>query len=138
MSPAAAGLFVGPFDRGPGGPGTGQRRRNRIIVPDRRFPCRRHQLMSANPLSPVVRPEEYPPTGGDHHWSKASRPLRARLVQEIPHEVLKELHRKSPARHLLIAARQFAILAAASAVSWLYSQPWIWIPSALVAGWTIF
>ena len=94
--------------------------------------------MSANPLPPTARPEEYPPMGGDHYWSKASRELRARLAREIPHELLKELHRKSPARHLAIAARQFAILAAASAVSWLYPQPWIWVPSALVAGWTIF
>ena len=52
--------------------------------------------------------------GGDHHWAKASRSLRARLAREIPHDVLKELHRKSPARHLAIAARQFLILAAAS------------------------
>ena len=76
--------------------------------------------------------------GGDHHWSQASRSLRARLAREIPHDVLKQLHRKSPVRHLAIAARQFLILAAASAVSWRFSQPWIWIPSALVAGWTIF
>jgi fatty acid desaturase len=93
--------------------------------------------MSANP-TPTTRPEEFPPLGGDHHWSIASRALRARLAQEIPHDVLKELHRKSAARHFLIAARQFLILAAASAVSWLFPEPWIWIPSALVAGWTAF
>jgi fatty acid desaturase len=48
------------------------------------------------------------------------------------------LHRKSPVRHFAIAARQFLILAAASAISWRFSEPWIWIPSALVAGWTVF
>src|SRR5437867_2438392 len=94
--------------------------------------------MSANPLIPVSRPEEYPPMGGDHHWAKASRQLRARLAAEIPHEVLKDLHRKSPARHFAIAARQFLLLAAASVISWKFSQPAIWIPSALVAGWTAF
>src|ERR1700737_3789531 len=94
--------------------------------------------MSANPLPRLTRPEEYPPAGGERYWTKASRELRARLAREIPHEVLKELHRKSPARHLAIAARQFAILAGASAVSWLFPEPWVWIPSALVAGWTIF
>jgi len=93
--------------------------------------------MSANP-TPTTRPEEFPPLGGDHRWSIASRALRARLAQEIPHDVLKELHRKSATRHFLIAARQFLILAAISAVSWLFPQPWIWIPSALVAGWTAF
>jgi len=76
--------------------------------------------------------------GGDHYWAKASRELRHRLAKEIPHDVLKELHRKSPARHLAIAARQFLILGAASAVSWMYPQPWVWIPAAVVAGWTIF
>jgi len=94
--------------------------------------------MSANPLPAVSRPEEYPPVGGDHHWAIASRDLRARLAREIPHDVLKDLHRKSPVRHLAIAARQFLLLAAASVVSWRFSQPWIWIPSALAAGWTAF
>jgi hypothetical protein len=65
--------------------------------------------MSANPVSPT-RPEEYPPADGDRFWVKASRDLRHRLAKEIPHDVLKELHKKSPARHLAIAARQFAIL----------------------------
>jgi len=94
--------------------------------------------MSANPLSPTSRPEEFPPLGGDHYWSKASRALRARLAQEIPHDVLKDLHRKSPARHFGIAVRQFLILAASSAVSWMFPEPWIWIPSALIAGFTAF
>ena len=74
--------------------------------------------MSANPIPPT-RPEEYPPAGGDHFWVKASRDLRHRLAKEIPHEVLRELHRKSPALHLAIAARQLLLLSSASAVSWL-------------------
>jgi fatty acid desaturase len=95
--------------------------------------------MSANPASPATaRPEEYPPMGGDHYWAKASHELRSRLAKAIPHDVLKELHRKTPARHLAIAARQFAILLGASAVSWRFQEPWIWIPSAVIAGWTIF
>ena len=76
--------------------------------------------------------------GGDHSWARASHELRSRLAKAIPHEVLKELHRKSPARHLAIAARQFALLLAASAISWRFREPWIWIPAAIVAGWTIF
>lgn len=76
--------------------------------------------------------------GGDHYWARASRELRATLTRSVPHDVLKALHRKSPARHLAIAARQFAILLVASALSWKFSQPWIWIPAAVVAGWTVF
>src|SRR5258708_19617828 len=95
--------------------------------------------MSAKPVLPATpRPEEYPPMGGDHSWARASHELRSRLAKAIPHEVLKELHRKSPARHLAIAARQFALLLAASALSWRFREPWIWIPAALVAGLTVF
>jgi fatty acid desaturase len=95
--------------------------------------------MSSNP-SPsserLTRPDEIAP--GEHYWVKVSRDLRHRLNEAIPHEILKDLHRKSPARHLLIAARQFALLLAASAAAWIFPQPWIWIPAALVSGWTIF
>lgn len=95
--------------------------------------------MSANPATDrPLRSEEYPPMGGDHYWAKASKELRSRLAREIPHQVLKDLHRKSPARHLAIALRQFAILAAASAVSWHFRQPLLWIPAALASGWTAF
>lgn len=76
--------------------------------------------------------------GGDHHWAKASRELRSRLTHAVPHDVLKELHRKSPGRHFAIAARQFALFFAASAISWRFREPWIWIPAALVSGWTAF
>jgi fatty acid desaturase len=60
------------------------------------------------------------------------------LTRAVPNEVLKELHRKSAARHFALAARQFLILGVASAVSWLDPRPWIWIPAALAAGWTAF
>jgi fatty acid desaturase len=93
--------------------------------------------MSANPTSgsPAQAPDVLP---GGHYWSKASKDLRHRLNRALPHDVLKELHRKSPARHLIVAARQFLILIAASAVAWNFQQPWIWIPAAVVSGWTVF
>jgi fatty acid desaturase len=93
--------------------------------------------MSANPSAgQPFRPDEIAP--GEHYWTKASRGLRHRLNAAVPHETLKALHRKSPARHLAVAVRQFALLLAASAVAWRFPQPWIWIPAALVSGWTIF
>ena len=93
--------------------------------------------MSANPSNgQPYRPDEIAP--GEHYWTKASRDLRHRLNAAVPHETLKALHRKSPARHLAVAVRQFALLLAASAVAWRFPQPWIWIPAALVSGWTIF
>ena len=96
--------------------------------------------MSASPTpSPAPpRAEEFPPAGEEHHWAKASRALRHQLTRAVPNEVLKELHRKSAARHFALAARQFLILGAASAVSWLDPRAWIWIPAAVAAGWTAF
>ena len=91
-----------------------------------------------NPSESAQRAEEFPPSGGEHHWAKASRELRHRLTQAVPHEALKDLHRKNPARHFAIAARQFLLLGALSAVSWLRPEPWFWIPAAIAAGWTAF
>jgi fatty acid desaturase len=93
--------------------------------------------MSATPTAaPLPRPDELAP--GEHYWSKASKDLRHRLNKALPHDVLKELHRKSPALHFAIAARQFLILLAASFLAWRFPQPWIWIPAAVVSGWTVF
>jgi hypothetical protein len=44
------------------------------------------------------------------HYSQHAGPLRAELGQALPRELMKDVHRKSAARHFLIAARQFAIL----------------------------
>jgi len=94
--------------------------------------------MSANPTQPAPSAPPFDPPAAGHYWSKASKDLRHRLNKAIPHDVLKELHRKSPAHHVAVAARQFLILAAASAVAWRFPQPWIWIPAAVVSGWTVF
>ena len=101
--------------------------------------------MSANPTPAApagapgaAAPAAAEPVSAGHYWAKASKDLRHRLNKAIPHDLLKELHRKSPARHMLVAARQFLILIAASAAAWLYPQPWIWIPAAVISGWTIF
>ncbi len=94
--------------------------------------------VSPTPSPAPPRAEEFPPSGGEHYWAKASRALRHQLTRAVPNEVLKELHRKSAARHFALAARQFLILGATSAVSWLDPRPWIWIPSAVAAGWTAF
>ena len=53
-------------------------------------------------------------------------------------EQLRALHRKSPARHLLVAARQFAMLAAATVALVRFDHPLVWIPLAVVQGFTIF
>src|SRR5690349_18145304 len=84
-------------------------------------------------VPPAETPRETP-----HYWARHSEKLRSRLAREIPHEDLKRLHRKSPARHFAIAVRQFLLLAAATWVSVRFPNPLVWIPSAIVSGWTIF
>lgn len=51
---------------------------------------------------------------------------------------MRDFHRRSGARHLIIAARQFAILAIATWALIQFDNPLIWIPIAFVQGFTIF
>ena len=56
------------------------------------------------------------------------------LRDAVPHDELKALHRRSGARHLAYAARQFAIIAACSWALWQLSNPLLWVPLADPAG----
>ena len=51
---------------------------------------------------------------------------------------MRDLHRKSAVRHFIVAVRQFAILAFATWGLIRFRNPIIWIPLALVQGFTIF
>jgi len=73
-----------------------------------------------------------------HHFSQHAVGLRAELGGAVSRDQMRELHQKSPARHLAIAARQFAMLAAATWGLIRYDEPLIWIPLAFVQGFTIF
>ncbi len=77
-------------------------------------------------------------TGKDHYYSQHAVRLRADLGRAVSRELMRALHLKSPARHLLIAARQFAILAAATWGLIRFTNPLIWIPLAFVQGFTVF
>jgi len=74
----------------------------------------------------------------NHYYSQHAGPLRAELGAAISREQMRDLHRKQPARHLLVAARQFAILAAATWGLIRFDQPLVWIPLAVVQGFTVF
>lgn len=73
-----------------------------------------------------------------HFYSQHAAALRAELGAAIPRAQLQALHVKSGPRHLLIAARQFAILGVASWALISSANPLIWIPLALLQGFTIF
>jgi len=51
---------------------------------------------------------------------------------------MREFHKKSAVRHLVVAARQFAILAVATWGLIRFDNPLVWVPLALLQGLTIF
>jgi fatty acid desaturase len=73
-----------------------------------------------------------------HYYSQHAPAFRAELGRAIPRDLLRVLHRKSPARHLAVAARQFALLAACTWALVRFASPFVWIPVALVQGFTVF
>ena len=64
--------------------------------------------------------------------------LRAELGAAISREQMRELHQKVAWRHLVIAARQFLILGLATWALIRFENPLIWVPIAVVQGFTIF
>jgi fatty acid desaturase len=73
-----------------------------------------------------------------HYYSAHASALRVELGQAVSRETMRVLHAKTPARHLLVAARQFLILGLATWGLIRFDSPWIWIPLALVQGFTVF
>ncbi|MBA2257676.1 MAG: fatty acid desaturase, partial [Acidobacteria bacterium] len=73
-----------------------------------------------------------------HYYSMHAGPLRAELGEAIPRDEMRRLHHKSGARHLIIAARQFGILAVATWALIRFDHPLVWLPIAVVQGFTIF
>ncbi len=72
------------------------------------------------------------------YYSDHTAALRAELGQALPRDLLRQLHARSAARHLLIGGRQFAILALATWGLVRFDHPAIWLPLALVQGFTVF
>jgi fatty acid desaturase len=73
-----------------------------------------------------------------HYYSQHAAPLRAALARAIPRDTLRALHRKSPARHLLVAGRQFLLLGLATWGLVTLDRAMLWIPLAVVQGFTVF
>lgn len=73
-----------------------------------------------------------------HYYSQRAAAFRTELATVVPRDVLEALHKKSAVRHLLISARQFLMLGAATYALIQFSNPWLWIPLVFVQGFTIF
>jgi fatty acid desaturase len=73
-----------------------------------------------------------------HHYSRHATAVKAELRDALAPDLLRELHGKSGVRHGIVAARQFAILLAAGWGLMTFDHPLIWVPLAIVQGFTIF
>ena len=73
-----------------------------------------------------------------HYYSQHAVALRAELGEAISREQMRAFHQKSALRHLVVAARQFAILGVATWGLIHFENPLIWVPLALIQGFTIF
>lgn len=72
------------------------------------------------------------------YYAEHARELRRQLGAELPLEELRALHRRSSWKHALVAAGLIAALALGLAGAILLEPWWLWIPSALLAGFAIF
>jgi fatty acid desaturase len=74
----------------------------------------------------------------DHFYSQHAVALRAELGRAVSREEMRELHRKTPVRHFVVAARQFLILGLTTWALVRFTNPLIWIPLAILQGFTVF
>jgi len=73
-----------------------------------------------------------------HHYSQHAAALRTELGSALTREQMQTFHARSGARHLAIAARQFAILALTTWGLIAITNPLGWIPLVFVQGFTVF
>ena len=76
--------------------------------------------------------------GHGHYYSQHASALRAELGRAVARDDLRALHRRSPPRHLLVAARQFLLLGLAAWGLVRFAHPLAWVPLAVVQGFTVF
>ena len=72
------------------------------------------------------------------HYNRSIGDLKKRLSAAVPHDVLKELHRKSPGRHFAVVLRQLVLFTGAFALAWYFESLWVRVPCAFVLGFVVF
>jgi len=73
-----------------------------------------------------------------HHYWKQVADFKKELLEVIPLEELRTLHVRRPAVHLAYAARQFGLVALCSYGLWNLDNPLLWVPLAVLQGFTFF
>lgn len=72
------------------------------------------------------------------YWADHSAELRKRLAARVPQDALRQLHDKRPIRHFLVLGWQCALLFGFGALAIRADAWWLWIPAAVVVGFTVF
>jgi fatty acid desaturase len=73
-----------------------------------------------------------------HYYRQHAAAFRAELAAALPREVVRDLHRRQPYRHAVVAVRQFALLALTTWGLVSVSNPVVWVPLVIVQGLTVF
>jgi fatty acid desaturase len=73
-----------------------------------------------------------------HYYWKQVDAFKTLLREAVPTEELRALHQRKAWVHLAYAGRQFAIIGACSYALWHLTNPLIWIPFAVLQGFTFF
>ena len=73
-----------------------------------------------------------------HSYWKNVAAFKVRLREAVPQAELRALHRRQAWRHLFYTGRQFGIVAVCGYALWQTAYPLIWIPAAILQGFTFF
>jgi fatty acid desaturase len=73
-----------------------------------------------------------------HFYARNTTDLKQRLQRAVPRDELRRLHARSTPRHLAVTLRQFVLLAVSSWALAARPEWWLFVPLALVQGFTIF
>jgi fatty acid desaturase len=74
----------------------------------------------------------------EHYFTQHSGALRTELGEALSRDAMQAFHSKNAWRHGVVAVRQFAMLALATWGAIAFDHPLVWIPLAVVQGFTVF
>lgn len=93
---------------------------------------------TAAPAPPPTLAPPPPPAGKTRFYVHHAGELRLALHEDVPAEPLALLHAKHPARHFAVLGWQLLLLAVSTTALVKLENPLLWIPFALIQGFTIF
>lgn len=76
--------------------------------------------------------------GKRRYYAAHAAAFKAELAAAVSTDAVRDWHRRQPARHAAVALRQFALLGLATWALVRATHPAIWMPLAVVQGFTVF